>query len=191
MNTTETPRCEAERFTAVQGPVAHSPDLHCVSLAFARQLERELAAATRPVGDELQGTLASLRDLVAHGGNMDHSDRKKLINHTVDLLSRLWRELQAAKDSMKQPCKVYGCQQSELAGVLATQQNRAEAAERALAERNEDSARLDWLFAHDTVRVLGSAEKGYRAFDIADGLTIAGAGATPRAAIDAAKSGTP
>lgn len=46
------------------------------------------------MSDEIvaKNVCASLGDLVMYGGNMDHSDRKKLIREAADLIERLTAE---------------------------------------------------------------------------------------------------
>jgi hypothetical protein len=57
MTITDTPRCEAERFEALEGSALRRD---CVKLNFARQLERELTASKAEV-ERLTGILKSLR----------------------------------------------------------------------------------------------------------------------------------
>jgi hypothetical protein len=56
MTITDTPRCEAERFEALEGSALRRD---CVKLNFARQLERELTASQSEV-ERLKEQLISL-----------------------------------------------------------------------------------------------------------------------------------
>jgi hypothetical protein len=56
MTITDTPRCEAERFEALEGSALRRD---CVKLNFARQLERELAASQAEV-ERLRDALDTL-----------------------------------------------------------------------------------------------------------------------------------
>jgi hypothetical protein len=93
--TTDTPRCEAERFEALEGSALRRD---CVKLNFARQLERELTASKAEV-ERLIEELAEIKETYASIVNQPHFDEREVHCSCVPALreevERLKKELAA------------------------------------------------------------------------------------------------
>lgn len=124
----DTPRTDALVVTVeleTPFPLGEQKPFPAVHADFARTLERELAAATQPVGEEeVAKAIEFLHDYPR--GVTDGHSLLRLCADAAALLTRLVREINTAKEMYAQSLQ-----------IISTEMARAEAAERELAFERE------------------------------------------------------
>lgn len=153
---TDTPRTDELFFQKCGGLAPQTAALRMVD--FARTLEREneslraqLAATTRPVEGNFIFKLNAMEAAAQEDNPAEHGykDKRDAVLQHAERLARERDEAVAARDKERKSV-------SGMITLLAESRRKTEAAERALAERNEDAERL-----HGLVEQLANRFKGY------------------------------